>query len=206
MVPFLRMRNRELRGWRRSCPRYYESRLVPHAWNERQFIQGHPTVERIVVLESSNLPVRERIGEFLEECSIYPTCYGAPYSRLQGFYCSRWMGRPSVVSLPFPFSSKRREGRLVAPGAGTNKDRRQRTPTVGALISEGFSSETDPAAPGRSLPSSRSEFDAGTLRNTDLMVRRKTDSAKVSRFVLPATKSFLSEMIRSKLRPPDLSP
>src|ERR1700674_4379509 len=42
------------------------------------------------------------------------SCYGAPYSRLQGFYCSRWMGRPSVVSLPFPFSSKRREGRLIA--------------------------------------------------------------------------------------------
>jgi site-specific DNA recombinase len=34
-------------------------------------------------------------------------CYGAPYSRLQGFYCSRWMGRPSVASLPFPFSSGR---------------------------------------------------------------------------------------------------
>src|SRR6266852_7419901 len=38
-------------------------------------------------------------------------CYGAPYSRLQGFYCSRWMGRPSVASLPLPLSSKRREGR-----------------------------------------------------------------------------------------------
>jgi hypothetical protein len=34
----------------------------------------------------------------------FPRCYGAPYSRLQGFYCSRWMGRPAVVSLPFPFS------------------------------------------------------------------------------------------------------
>ena len=39
------------------------------------------------------------------------------------------MGRPSVVSLPFPFSSKRREGRLVAPERETNKDRRQRTPS-----------------------------------------------------------------------------
>jgi len=41
-----------------------------------------------------------------------------------------------------------RKGRPVNARAGTNKNRRQRTPTVVALISEGFSSETDPAGIG----------------------------------------------------------
>jgi len=72
---------------------------------------------------------------------------------------------------------------LVFASGETNKDRRQRTPAVVALISEGFSSETDPAAPGR-VCHPPSEFDAGTFRNTDLMcgVTRGYDAGETFRF------------------------
>ena len=49
-------------------------------------------------------------------------------------------------SLPFPFSSKKWEGK--AGGSEVDKERRQRTPAVVALISKGFRSETDPAGIG----------------------------------------------------------
>ena len=55
----------------------------------------------------------------------------------------------NTVNLPFPFSSKRRKGRRVGGGVETNKERRQRTPAIVALVSEGFSSEADPARSGR---------------------------------------------------------
>ena len=48
------------------------------------------------------------------------------------------------MSVPFPFSSKEWEGKAGAR-RWVDKERRQKTPAVVALVSEGFSSETDPA-------------------------------------------------------------
>ena len=36
--------------------------------------------------------VKSTIDAYFSAITI-ASCYGAPYSRLQGFYCSRWMGR-----------------------------------------------------------------------------------------------------------------
>src|SRR5437763_15917122 len=77
------------------------------------------------------------------------------------------MERLSALSLPFPLSSEGEDGRLLG-GVETQKERRQRTPAVVTLLPGGLSSNR-PGCSGASLPSSRSEFDAGTLRNTDLM-------------------------------------
>ena len=107
-------------------------------WQEISFWQSRLSPDQD---DTGTLPKTGSIGGitngicFAACKSIVPAdtwCYGAPYSRLQGFYCSRWMGRPSVVSLPFPFSSKRREGRLIAPERETirivGKERRRLSP------------------------------------------------------------------------------
>ena len=70
-----------------------------------------------------------------------------------------WEG-PVRVSLPFPFSSKKGEGRLVGGGAGTNKERRPKTPAVVALVSEGLL---------RNPIRLDSECDAGTFQEGEIM-------------------------------------
>ena len=64
-----------------------------------------------------------------------------------------------------------RKGRPVNARGGTNKNRRQRTPTVVALMSESFQLRNRSGCRGESAVP-RSEFDAGTFQNTDLNVRR----------------------------------
>jgi hypothetical protein len=49
------------------------------------------------------------------------------------------------MNVPFPFSSKEREGKAGARARRSIKERRQKAPAVVALVSEGLSSETDPA-------------------------------------------------------------
>jgi predicted nucleotidyltransferase len=39
----------------------------------RQDFGVHSDLDLLIVLSSSDVPVRERIAEFLEECSVYPT-------------------------------------------------------------------------------------------------------------------------------------
>ena len=60
-----------------------------------------------------------------------------------------------------------RKGRPVNARGGTNV-RRQRTPTVVALMSESFQLRNRSGCRGESAVP-RSEFDAGTFQNTDLM-------------------------------------
>src|SRR5882762_2823252 len=52
---------------------------------------------------------------------------------------------PERLSLPFPFSSKRRKEGGVGAIRSAGKERRRSSP----LFPRGFSSETDPANPGR---------------------------------------------------------
>ena len=61
-------------------------------------------------------------------------CYGEPYSRLQGFHCSRWIGRPGAIEPSVPVLLLETEGRR----SRSNKERRQRTPAVVASFSEGL--------------------------------------------------------------------
>ena len=65
----------------------------------------------------------------------------------RGVHCSRWMGRPGALSLPFPFFSKGAEGRPVGrrrePMRSAGEERRRPSP----WFPRGFSSQTDPAGP-----------------------------------------------------------
>jgi hypothetical protein len=84
-----------------------------------------------------------------------------------------------------------RKGRPVNAQAGTNKNRRQRTPTVVALISESF--QLKPIRlPGR-LCVPWSEFDAGTFRNTDFNVQHNRRQLTKSSWRCSLSRRYLLE-------------
>ena len=49
------------------------NRIVLFGSFAREDFGVHSDLDLLIVLNSSALPIRERVSEFLEECSIYPT-------------------------------------------------------------------------------------------------------------------------------------
>ena len=79
-----------------------------------------------------------------------------------------WEG-PARGSLPFPFSSKRGEGRLVDARSGTNEERRQRTAGGRRPGFRGLQLRNRSGWSWTGLMFLRSKCDAGTFREGEIM-------------------------------------